>query len=548
MTGRISSFVGLLASLAVVVGAALLSSSAHAGPNPTYNTVIATVPLGTGPAGIAVTPDGTEAWVALNGGSGGGGHDVQTIDTATNIAGPAIATTGVGPTGIAITPDGTRVYVSNSRSGNLTAIQRAGHLVLEVIDLLVPHPNVTFVAINPAGTKAYVAATGNVSGTQVAVVTIPGHAVSHITVGTQPFGLAFNPAGNRLYVTSFQDHAVSIIDPVTDTVIGTIPGLGTGSTGIAVTPNGLRAYVVNAVSATVSVVDLVTNMVIGSIPVAANYGLAITPDGTRAYAAMAGANAVAVIDLASNTVVTTIPTGAGSAGSNIAINPAGTRAYVANESGNTASVIDIRPFVNDPPTASAGPDRTVAAGADCTGSVQLDGSASSDPNGDTLTFTWTGPFGTATGMRPTVTLPRGVNTINLTVDDGHGGTSSDTVVITVVDATPPAILALSVAPGLLWPPNHQMVAVSLTVSAADDCGNAVCRLVGVSSNEPENGLGDGDTAPDGEITGPLTVNLRAERSGKGTGRQYTLTVQCTDEAGNSSQRTITVTVPKSQGK
>jgi hypothetical protein len=70
----------------------------------------------------------------------------------------------------------------------------------------------------------------------------------------------------------------------------------------------------------------------------------------------------------------------------------------------------------------------------------------------------------------------------------------------------------------------------------------------VSSNEPDNGLGDGDTANDWVITGPMTVQLRAERAGNGTGRVYTITVRCTDAAGNSSERTVTVSVPKSQGK
>ena len=66
-----------------------------------------------------------------------------------------------------------------------------------------------------------------------------------------------------------------------------------------------------------------------------------------------------------------------------------------------------------------------------------------------------------------------------------------------------------------------MVPVTVVVSALDVCDPApVCRLVAVSSNEPTDGTGDGNTAPDWQITGPLTVDLRAERAGKGTGRVY----------------------------
>ena len=78
------------------------------------------------------------------------------------------------------------------------------------------------------------------------------------------------------------------------------------------------------------------------------------------------------------------------------------------------------------------------------------------------------------------------------------------------------------------------------------CGVVEYRVV--SSNEPVNGTGDGDTAPDWVITGNLTVDLRAERSGTGSGRVYTITVRCTDASGNSSTKTVTVTVPHDRRK
>jgi hypothetical protein len=44
------------------------------------------------------------------------------------------------------------------------------------------------------------------------------------------------------------------------------------------------------------------------------------------------------------------------------------------------------------------------------------------------------------------------------------------------------------------------------------------------------------------------MSLRAERSGTGSGRVYTITVQCTDAAGNSTTKTVTVTVAHDQAK
>lgn len=68
----------------------------------------------------------------------------------------------------------------------------------------------------------------------------------------------------------------------------------------------------------------------------------------------------------------------------------------------------------------------------------------------------------------------------------------------------------------------------------------------VASSEAQNGLGDGDLDGDWQITGDLTVNLRAERSGKGSRRIYTITIACTDAAGNTSYSSVSVTVPKNQ--
>ena len=98
---------------------------------------------------------------------------------------------------------------------------------------------------------------------------------------------------------------------------------------------------------------------------------------------------------------------------------------------------------------------------------------------------------------------------------------------------------------MLWPPNHQMVAVAVTARAIDNCSAApVCKILSVISNEPVNGHGDGNTAPDWVITGDSVVNLRAERSGKGSGSVYTITVGCADASGNSSSKMTMVTVPK----
>jgi hypothetical protein len=91
-----------------------------------------------------------------------------------------------------------------------------------------------------------------------------------------------------------------------------------------------------------------------------------------------------------------------------------------------------------------------------------------------------------------------------------------------------------------------MVPITVSYTATDNC-SVGCVLI-VTSNEPINGLGDGDTAPDWQIIDAQHVMLRSERSGKLSGRTYTITVTCTDPAGHTVVRTTTVSVPKSQSK
>ena len=93
---------------------------------------------------------------------------------------------------------------------------------------------------------------------------------------------------------------------------------------------------------------------------------------------------------------------------------------------------------NQPPTANAGPDQTLEQTSYDGAEVTLDGSASSDPNGDTLTYEWTWDGKSATGVGPTIVFPLGTTTVTLTVDDGQF-TDDDTVDITVVDTTSPVV-------------------------------------------------------------------------------------------------------------
>ena len=92
---------------------------------------------------------------------------------------------------------------------------------------------------------------------------------------------------------------------------------------------------------------------------------------------------------------------------------------------------------NQAPIANAGPDQTLFAGPNCSVMVTLDGSLSSDPDSDALGFSWArAGFALGYDYRQTVSLAPGVHVITLAVTDAKGATSTDDVVITVINRTP----------------------------------------------------------------------------------------------------------------
>lgn len=144
---------------------------------------------------------------------------------------------------------------------------------------------------------------------------------------------------------------------------------------------------------------------------------------------------------------------------------------------------------------------------------------------------------------------QGTYTVVWCYNDGNGNITTQQQTVIVNDTTSPTIISLAASPNILWPPNHKMVQVTLSATVSENCdSNPITKIVSVTSNEPVNGTGDGDTAPDWEITGNMTINLRAERSGNGNGRIYTITVKSTDASGNSSTQDVLVTVLKNKKK
>jgi YVTN family beta-propeller protein len=151
------------------------------------------IPVGQGPAGIAITPDGKTAFVANSGNYGATpfplGNSVSTIDVQTRTKNPTDIPVGTGPAGVAITPDGKTAFVAN-QGGSVSTID---------VKTRTKHPDdITVgvqpggVAITPDGKTAFVT---DFLGGKVSTIdakTRTKHPTD-INVGANPTGVAVTP-------------------------------------------------------------------------------------------------------------------------------------------------------------------------------------------------------------------------------------------------------------------------------------------------------------------------------------------------------------------
>jgi hypothetical protein len=159
---------------------------------------------------------------------------------------------------------------------------------------------------------------------------------------------------------------------------------------------------------------------------------------------------------------------------------------------------------NQPPVANVGSDRIINCAGPSGASVQLDGTGSTDPDGDLLSYSWTATgitFDNSTSPTPTGTFPAGSTTVTLTLNDGQGGTATDDVLVTV---------------------NQDVTAPTVTLNGPS---SITLECPGPYTEQGATVTDDCDLALSASITGSVDVHK------VGT---YTLTYAATDAAGNTS--------------
>ena len=148
----------------------------------------------------------------------------------------------------------------------------------------------------------------------------------------------------------------------------------------------------------------------------------------------------------------------------------------------------------------------------------------------------------------------GIYSVTYGAQDSAGNQATPVVrVVTVSDTSPPVLTVTS--SGTLWPPEHEYIAVpvsTLVSAATDTCDSGVgvgsVVITKVSSDEADNGNGDGNTIDDIVIAPDCrSVQLRAERAGNLNGRFYVVTLRVTDASGNATTKTVNMIVPLDDG-
>ena len=303
---------------AIVLAASLivLNKSAHEAVvvHPTSKETLTRFATGQGPHEVAVSADGSRAYVSdygayavfKDGSRSGPGKTITVLDLK---GGKVAATWDLGdytkPHGIAVSRDGKSVWVTvegakavlelDAATGKVRKAWKTGQDVSHMV------------VATPDEKKLYVANIGSGSAT---VIDRASDAVKHMKTGEGAEGIDVSPDGKEVWVGNRAANTVSVISTASDEVVASFESGGQMPIRVKFTPDGKHALVSNARSASVSVFEaatrkLVEKVEVGAVPV----GIQLTPDGKTAFVANTNDDKVSVIDVASRKVVASFSPG-----------------------------------------------------------------------------------------------------------------------------------------------------------------------------------------------------------------------------------------------
>jgi trimeric autotransporter adhesin len=263
-------------------------------------------------------------------------NNLSVIDTVGNTV-VATIPVGSGPQGVALNPAANRAYVANN-DGTLTVVDIARNSVVTTVNLLGGGGS-WGVAVLPGLNRAYVA---NSFGRTLSVVnTLTNTLVANINVGAVPRGVTADPGNNLVYVANSGDNSVSVVNAGSNLVAATVANVGLAPQDVALHTVSGRAYLANSLSNLVSVLSTSNNSLLSTVQVGTvHQALAVNPLTNRLYVTN-DTGTVSVLDTTTNTElgVPLSPIAVGSNPRGIAVRTATNQLFVTNFASNTVTVV-----------------------------------------------------------------------------------------------------------------------------------------------------------------------------------------------------------------
>jgi YVTN family beta-propeller protein len=209
------------------------------------------------------------------------------------------------------------------------------------------------VVASPDGRRAFVPIFGNsgvgkpgTDGQHIAVIDLRSRAVEHTFAfarGVRPHHPLMGPRDGLLYVTTENENSVSIIDPKSLSLVGSVPTGQPESHMLAISSDGTRGYTANVGPGTVSVLDLVARRTAAVIPVATHVQrIALSADDRQVFTSDTTSPRLAVIDTTTQAVARWVPIPA--PGYGVAATRDGRHLLVALPKADAVAVIDLVTF------------------------------------------------------------------------------------------------------------------------------------------------------------------------------------------------------------
>jgi YVTN family beta-propeller protein len=185
------------------------------------------------------------------------------------------------PHGIALVPGSDRLLATTERPFGLILVDPAARQVVRDYDVKGKSPHM--VIPMPAGDWAFVSDTDSDA---VAAIQLQTGAVKVIPTGARPQGAVLSPAADRLYVANTDGNQISIIDTVSQDVVGSIP-TGKGPARVALTPDGKILIYNLQFEPGVGFADVASGKQVAVVPLSGRpLSLTMTRDGRRAFASI----------------------------------------------------------------------------------------------------------------------------------------------------------------------------------------------------------------------------------------------------------------------